>query len=61
MESKDELKEIDIDFRDILLDKKWYENVLISDISYKTFIGPKLLHIWFDKIHLLRLMMDSDI
>ena len=68
MESKDELKEIDIknrtcyyfddimrvidiDFNDILLDKKsyenilldkkLYENILIYNISYKTLMGAK--------------------
>ena len=67
MESKDELKEIDIknrtcyyfdnitrvidiDFSDILLDEKSYENILIDDISCKTFMGAKPLRIWFEKI-----------
>ena len=36
--------------RDILLDKKSYENISIYDISYKTFMGEKPLRIWFDKI-----------
>ena len=38
----------DIDF-DILLDKKSYktfENILIYDVSYKTFMGAKSLCIW---------------
>ena len=30
---------IDIDFRDILLNKKSDENISIYDISYKTFMG----------------------
>ena len=51
MESKDEVKKKDFDFSDILLGKKSYENVLISDISYKTFIGAKPLHIWFKYIY----------
>ena len=66
MDSKDELKEtdikngtcyfddimwvIDIDFTDILLYEKSYENTLIYGTSYKTFMGEKSLHIWFEKI-----------
>ena len=70
MESKDELKEIDInnctcyyfsdimrvkdlDFSDILLNKKSYktnENILIYDILCKTFMDPKPLSIRFDEI-----------
>ena len=71
MESKDELKEVDIknrtcyyfddmirdlhiDFDNILLDEKSYknryENILIYDISYKTFMVAKPLRIRFDKI-----------
>ena len=41
---------IDIDFSDILLNEKSYENILIYDISYKTFMVAKSLRIWFDKI-----------
>ena len=70
MESKDELKEIDIKIHtcyyfddimvardisldkniNILLDKKICENILIYDVSYKTVMGSKPLHIWFDGI-----------
>ena len=71
MESKDELKEVDIknrtcyyfddmirdlhiDFDNILLDEKSYknryENILIYDISYKTFMVAKPLRVRFDKI-----------
>ena len=67
MESKDELKEIDIknrrcycfddimkardiDSGNILLNEKIYQNILIYDISYKTFMGSKPLRIWLDKI-----------
>ena len=58
MESKDELKEIDIKnracyyFDDIIkdYDKKLYENISAYDISYKTSTGPKPLHIRFNKI-----------
>ena len=44
----------DFDFVNILLDEKLYqnsyENILIYDISYKTFMGAKPLRIRFDKI-----------
>ena len=40
----------DINFSDILLDKKLYENISLYDILYKTSTGPKPLHIGFDKI-----------
>ena len=40
----------DIDPSDTLLDEKSYENILIYNISYKTFMGAKPLHIRFDKI-----------
>ena len=39
-----------IDFSDILLDVKSHENILIYDISYRTFISAKPLRIWFEKI-----------
>ena len=35
---------------DILLDKNSYKNILVYDISYKTLIGAKLLHISFDQV-----------
>ena len=44
------MKVIDINSRDILLDEKKYENILIYDISYKTFIGSIPFHIRFDEI-----------
>ena len=67
MESKDELKEIDIINRtcyffhdlmkaidiyswNVLLDEKIHKNILIYDISYKTFVGSKPFRIWFNKI-----------
>ena len=65
MESNDELKETDVkncicyyfdenkNWRfnfDILLDEKSYENILVYDISFKTLIGAKPLHIKFDKV-----------
>ena len=65
MDSKDELKDIDtknctwyyldgmkvidIDFSDISLNKKSYENILIYDILHKTLMGVKPLCIWFKK------------
>ena len=44
------MRAIDIDFSDILLNKKLYENIFIYDISHKTFMGPKPLRIRFDEI-----------
>ena len=46
----DTMRVIDIDFKDILLDEKSYENILIHDILYKTFMGAKPLRIQFEKI-----------
>ena len=44
------MRVIDIDFRDVLLNEKSYENILIYGISYKPFMGAKPLRIWFEKI-----------
>ena len=47
------MKVRDIDFSEVLLDKKSYKNtknVLIYDILYKNFIGAKPLRIRFDEI-----------
>ena len=41
---------IDINFADILLDEKLYENISVYDISYKTSKSPKPLRIRFDKM-----------
>ena len=30
---------------------KTYENILIYEISYKTIMGAKPLHIWYNKIN----------
>ena len=38
-------------FSSILLDKKWYEDISVYNISYKNLTGPKPLHIKFDKTH----------
>ena len=40
----------DIDFDNILIEKKSYENMLIYNISYKALMGPKPLLIRFNKI-----------
>ena len=43
---------IDINFRNILLDEKRYQNILIYDLSYKTtLVGSIPLRIRFDKIY----------
>ena len=39
-----------INFSNILLDKKLYENISVYNISYKSPTGPKPLRIRFDKI-----------
>ena len=52
----DIMRDIDIDFDNVLLDEKYkksyktYENILIYDISHKSLMGTKLLRIWFEKI-----------
>ena len=46
----DIIKTEDFGFDNILLDEKPYENILVYNISYKTLIGAKLLHIRFDKV-----------
>ena len=44
------MRVVDIDFNNILLNKKSFKNLLIYNISNKTFMIEKPLHIWFDKI-----------
>ena len=46
----DIIKLEDFHMANILIDEKSLENILIYDISYKTLIGVKPLHIIFDKI-----------
>ena len=46
--SDDIIKLEDFDFDNILIDQKSHKNILIHDISYKTLIGSKPLHIRFD-------------
>ena len=43
------MKVEDIDFDNILLDKKSYENIFIYDILYKTLVGTKPLLIRFEQ------------
>ena len=51
----------DINFSDILLDEKLYENILVYGISYKTSTDPKPLRIRFDKIDGFIVVLDSKI
>ena len=39
-----------VNFSNTLQNKKLYENISVYNISYKTFMIEKPLHIWFDKI-----------
>ena len=48
-----------INFSNILLDKKLYENISVYNISYKTPTGPKPLLIRFDKIDGFILALDG--
>ena len=41
----DIIKDIDINFSDILLNEKLHENISVYEISYKTSTGPKPLRI----------------
>ena len=41
----DIMRVLDIDFSDVLLGEKSYQNILIFDISYKTLMGVNPLHI----------------
>ena len=78
MESKNEIKEIDIknrgcycfdyiindadiNFSNILLDKKLYENIPVYDILHKTSTGSKPLRIKFDKIDGFIMVLDGKI
>ena len=47
------------DFDNILLYEKTYENISFYEISYKTLIGAKLLHIKFDKVDGLTRVYDG--
>ena len=50
-----------INFSNILLNKKLYENVSLYTISYKYLTCPKPLHISFDKIDRFVISLDSKI
>ena len=51
----------DINFSNILLDKKLYENNSVDDISHKTSTGPKPLRIRLDKIDGFIIILDGKI
>ena len=46
----DIIKDIDVNFSNILLEKKLFENISVYDISYRTSTGTKSLRIRFHKI-----------
>ena len=46
----DIIKLEDFDFDNIFLDEKSNKNILVYEISYKTFIGLKTLLIRFEKV-----------
>ena len=50
-----------INFSNILLVKKLYEDISLYDISYKTSKGPKPLRIRFDKIDGFIMVLDGKI
>ena len=50
-----------ISFSNILLDKKWYHNISVYNISYKTLTGPKPFRIRFDKIDRFIISLDGKI
>ena len=49
---------IKINFSNILLNKKYLNNILIYNISYKSPAGPKPLHFRLDKID--RFLISAD-
>ena len=57
----DIINDTKIDFSNILLDKKFYENISVYNISYKTPTGPKPLCIRFDKIDGFIIALDGKI
>ena len=50
-----------INFSNILLDKKSYENISVYSISYKTLTDPKRLRIKFDKTDRFIIPIDGKI
>ena len=57
----DIVNDTDINFSDILLDKKLYENISVYHISYKTSTRPKPLRIRLDKIDGFIMVLDGKI
>ena len=55
----DTINGTDINFSNILLDKKLYGNISVYDISYKTSTGPKPLGIRFSKTDGLIIVLDD--
>ena len=56
----DIIKLEDFDFDNIFLDEKSNKNILVYEISYKTFIGLKTLLIRFEKVDgLIRIQEES--
>ena len=51
----------DINFSNILLDKKLSKNILVYDISYKTSMGLKPLRIKPDEIDGFNMLLDGKI
>ena len=46
----DTIKDIDINFSNLSLDERLYENISVYDISYKTLMGPKPSRFRFNKV-----------
>lgn len=44
------IKTKDFDFGNILIYENLHQNILVYDISYKTLINARPLHIRFDKV-----------
>ena len=57
----DSINGIKINFSNILLDKKSYENISVYSISYKTLTDPKRLRIKFDKTDRFIIPIDDKI
>ena len=51
----------DINFSNILLDKKLYKSISVCGISYQTSTGPKPWRIRFDKIDWFIIILDGKI
>ena len=57
----DIIKDININFSDILWHKKLYENISVYDVSYKFSMGSKPLHIRFYKMDGFSMVLDGKI